>query len=452
MGRLFWKFFLAFWLALLLAGAGVGTAVWLHKRALDQAAENLAIGPRDALLVRTAALTLRHGGVEALRSLLTEWQDERGVPVLAVDEAGRELLGRPVTSETIDRARALAGMDTRPQVARLIQLDDGSKVLLFVPSRGDSAMEHRPHRRPPPPKPAPGLLLLFGLLASLAFSALAAWYLSRPIRNLRWALGQVEEGRLDTRVQPLMGRRSDEISDLGADFDRMAQQLEALVGAQKRLLHDVSHELRSPLARLQVAVGLARQQPERLEEYLERIEREAQRLDRLVGEVLTLARLESGMVRVCVEDVDLGELLQSVVADARFEARAKGSLIRFAPVVTEHGHVRGREELLHRALENVIRNAVHHTPAGSVVDVALHRVPEGGFVLTVDDCGPGVRGQDLETIFEPFNRGNQPTGGNGYGLGLAIARRAILAHGGGIRAVNRDEGGLRIQIELPAGA
>lgn len=445
MGRLFWKFFLAFWLALLLAGAAVGTAVWLHKRALDQAAETLAIGPRDALMVRTAALTLRHGGVEALRSLLDEWQSERGVPVLAVDGAGHELLGRAVSSEAIDQARAMTETTARPQVARKVMSPDGQVMLLFVPSReGGAASRHVRHA----PPPAPWILLLAGLLASTAFSALLAWYLSRPVRHLRWALKQVEEGKLDTRVQPLMGGRRDEISDLGADFDRMAGRIEALIGAQKRLLHDVSHELRSPLARLQVAVDLARQQPQRLPEFLERIERESQRLDSLVGEVLTLARLEAGMGPKGREDIDLGDLLADVVEDARFEAEAKGRRIDLVNETEEQAHLHAQPELLHRAIENIIRNAIGHSPEGGVVDVALRKGRRGLF-LTVEDQGPGVPEAELAAIFEPFRRGAHAQEGNGYGLGLAIARGAVEVHGGRIQASNRPEGGLRVTIEWP---
>ncbi len=444
MGRLFWKFLVAFWLALLLAGAVVGTTVWLHQRVQEQVAERLATGPRDALLVRTAALTLRHGGVEALRSLLEEWRDERGVPVLAVDESGRELLARPFSPEALAGARELAATDTRPRVARLVPASDGGQDLLFVLAREGSV----PHRHRPPPSPPLALLLLGGLLASLAFSALLAWSFSRPIRNLSWALRQVEEGRLETRVQPLMGRRRDEISDLGADFDRMAGQIEALVGAQKRLLHDVSHELRSPLARLQVAVGLARQQPDKLDQYLERIERESQRLDRLVGEVLTLARLESGMVQGGREGIDLGDLLSGVVEDARFEADAQGRRIELVNDAEGRDRLHGQAELLHRAIENVIRNALNHSPAGSSVEVALRQ--DGRCLsLTVEDEGPGVPEAELATIFEPFRRGAHEQDGNGYGLGLAIARRAIEAHGGVIHAENRPQGGLRVKVTLP---
>ena len=447
MGRLFWKFLLAFWLALLLAAAGAvaGTSLWLHQRAQERATAGPASGPYDALRVHSAALTLQHGGIEALRSLLEEWRDERGVPVLAVDEAGRELLGRPFSAEALARAQELAATDARPRLARRVATGEGKPILLFVP-----ALEQAPPYRHRHLLPLPLVFLLVGgLFTSLGFSALLAWSFSRPIRNLRWALRQIEEGRLETRVQPLMGRRRDEISELGADFDRMAGRIEALVGAQRRLLHDVSHELRSPLARLEVAVGLARQQPDKLDQYLERIERESQRLDRLVGEVLTLARLESGMVQGQREDIPLGELLDDIVEDARFEAEAKGCRIELRNEAQGRDVLHGQAEVLHRAIENVIRNALQHTPPGEAVEVVLS-VGGRGLRLCVDDHGPGVPEAELAAIFDPFRRGTREQEGKGYGLGLAIARRAIEAHGGQIRAINRAQGGLRVIIEWPA--
>ncbi|HEX2198102.1 MAG TPA: ATP-binding protein, partial [Burkholderiales bacterium] len=290
--------------------------------------------------------------------------------------------------------------------------------------------------------PGPWVLVAAGALASLAASALLAWYFARPIRHLRWAFRAAAEGRLETRVRPLMRGRRDEIADLGGDFDAMAQQLQKLVAAQRRLLHDVSHELRSPLARLQAAVGLIRQDPGRLEASLERIEREVARLDALVGEVLTLARLEGGTAAGAVATVDLADLVANVAADARFEAEAAGRGVRLDSI--EELQVPGRAELLHRAVENVVRNAVKHTGAGTTVEIGLSRTAHQA-QLSVRDRGPGVGAEHLERIFEPFYR----AGSSGFGLGLAIAQRAILAHGGTIRAQNAPEGGLLVEIQLP---
>jgi two-component system, OmpR family, sensor kinase len=248
-----------------------------------------------------------------------------------------------------------------------------------------------------------------------------------------------------------MGRLRDEIADLGRDFDQMAQQLQSLVGAQRRLLHDASHELRSPLARLQAAVGLARQQPEHLDEWLNRIEREGTRLDTLVGELLTLSRLEAGIGAQPNDYVDLNDLVGEIADDAKFEAAASGRQVAFSG--SGEVIVKARAELLRRAVENVVRNAVKYAPAGTSVNVELGAPDRSRRArLAVSDRGPGIPEGDLSNVFEPFFRGGGADSRAGYGLGLAIARRAVEAHGGSIRAINRDGGGLRVEIELPTDA
>jgi two-component system OmpR family sensor kinase len=217
------------------------------------------------------------------------------------------------------------------------------------------------------------------------------------------------------------------------------------VAAQRRLMHDVSHELRSPLARLQAAIGLARQNPEKLEGSLERIEREVTRLDELVGEALTLARLESGAPEAAVETVDLADLVADVAEDARFEAQAADRQLALQSV--DKLLVRGHSELLHRAVENVVRNAVKYTASGTEVELDLLMAGERA-VLVVSDRGPGIPPDELERVFEPFYRISGDMG-KGFGLGLAIARRAVMAHGGCISAHNREGGGLRVKIDLP---
>lgn len=439
MGRLFWKCFFAFWLALLVAGAGVGAAVWLHQQTLAERGQELASGPRTAFLVNTTATMLRHGGVAALRELLENWNARwGGARVYVVDDTGHELLNRTVSAETLARARRLAQSDPEQGAARLESMGQ-RQYLFFVPS------EALRRRTPPPPLLLP---ISIGILASLGFSALLAWYLAKPIRHLRGAFDAVAAGKLETRIGPRMGRRRDEIADLGQDFDRMAQHLQVLVGSQRRLLHDVSHELRSPLARLQAAIGLARQQPEKLEPSLDRIERESSRLDALVGELLTLSRLEAGMSGAVDEEVDVVELVASIADDACFEAEASGRHLHFS----SQGQriLKVRAELLHRAFENVIRNAVKFTQVDTAVEVEVMIAEEGNrFRVTVEDRGPGIPEHDLHAVFEPFFRGGTGAATSGFGLGLAIARRAIEIHGGTIHACNRSGGGLCVEMVLP---
>lgn len=463
MGRLFWKFFLAFWLVLLISGVGIGTTVWIHRP--DRAARDplLATGQRVAFDIQAATSVLTAGGEDALRDMLAGAQDKFPFPLRVTDGQGRDLLGRSVSAAVLARAEQMADGAASPAVARRVTLADGRKLLFFVPLEAlplggpppmGPTFPPRSSMSPPPgplPRPpSPWLPLVFGFLASLGVSAMLAWYVATPIRHLRRALDQAADGRLETRVQPLIGGRRDELADLGRNFDHMAQRLEALIEAQRRLLHDVSHELRSPLARIQAAIGLAGQDPAKMQESLERVERETVRLDELVGEVLTLARLESMTPGAMEDEIDMTGLLSGVVADARFEAQAKGVAIEFKG--DGNMLIRGRTELIYRAAENVIRNAVRFTPAAGVVAVEAY-ADDRRPVLCIDvlDQGPGVLPEELDVIFEPFSRGrNQKTRENkGYGLGLAIARRAVAAHGGNIRAQNRSIGGLCVHIELP---
>ncbi|HEY7242144.1 MAG TPA: ATP-binding protein [Burkholderiales bacterium] len=439
MGRLFWKIFFAFFLTALAAAAATGTTVWLQHHPRSAAEAELAQGPAATLASELASATLRHGGIDALREWLRDTHRTQGPSLLAVDAQGRDLLGRPVPVNALALARSLAASEDNPRAAREVAAAGGERFLLFTPLEG----EPRRLRRPPPPPPWE-LAIIVGI-ASFAVSGLLAWYLARPIRALRWAFGAAAEGRLETRARPLMQGRRDEIADLGDDFDRMAEQLQGLVAAQRRLMHDVSHELRSPLARLQAAIGLARQSPEKLEASLERIEREVTRLDELVGEALTLARLESGAPEAAAETVDLADLIADIAEDARFEAQAASRRLELRSV--DRLLVRGHSELLHRAFENVVRNAVKYTAAATEVELDLHMAGARA-VLMASDRGPGIPPGELERVFEPFYRISGDTG-KGFGLGLAIARRAVLAHGGSIQAQNRAGGGLVVKIELP---
>jgi len=445
MGRLFWKFFLAFWLALLVAGTGVGMVVWLHQQTSGESEQELSGGPRAAFLVNATAATLRHGGMSALRRLLADWRNQGGAHVYIVDDRGQELLGREVPTETLAQARQRAEATREPRIARL-ETVDARQYLFFVLADNEKKFFHH---RSPPPSPLPPLVI--GILASLAFSALLAWYLAKPIRYLRGAFEAVATGKLDTRIGSRMGRRRDEVADLGRDFDRMAEQLQQLVGSQRRLLHDMSHELRSPLARLQAAIGLARQQPEKLEISLERIERESGRLDQLVGELLTLSRLEAGMSGPANEEIDLVELVRDIAADAHFEAEVAERQVLFSG--EGEAVVKVRAELLYRAFENVIRNALKYTAENTMVEVrAERRTTPDRLIVTVSDRGPGIPESDLRAVFKPFFRGSDSASTAGFGLGLAIARRAIEAHGGIIRATNRNGGGLRVEMVLPINA
>jgi two-component system sensor histidine kinase CpxA len=288
-------------------------------------------------------------------------------------------------------------------------------------------------------------LMLFTVTGAV-FSYLISRYLTKPLAKLGDAAAKIAEGRLDTRVDPSLRSRRDEIADLARNFDRMAERIEALITGQRRLLGDVSHELRSPLSRLIVALSLVRQAPaEEAAANLDRIALEAYRLDTLIGQLLTLSRIDSGVDRDSPAPFDLTNLVQEVANDGDFEARARNRSV--AVEQADACTVTGFEELLRSAVENVVRNAIRYTAEGTAVEISL-RVGNSRALLRVRDHGPGVPESMLSEIFLPFRR---VANGNidGAGLGLAIAERAVNVHQGTIRAMNAPQGGLIVEIDLP---
>jgi len=485
MGRLFWKFFLSILLAQVAATAGIGGTLWLRDQARQRGGEpTLDKSPPATIMLDAAAATLKHGGIDALRDLAA---GSRRMHLYVLDEQGHELLDRPVPAKLREEVERNLNGDGRTHAVAHLTSADGRRYTAFasrawhmpgMDGAGPRGFGAGPGFGPPVPAPGDGgpgarmdggpggpggpgggwfglppefgrhvgpwLPIVAATLASLLFAALLAWYFSRPIRALQRAFDAAAAGDLAPRFAHAAPRLiGDELAELGHDFDRMSAQLRALMDGQRRLLHDVSHELRSPLARLQAAIGLAHQRPDRLQASLERIERESVRMDRLVGELLTLSRLEAATTLPAAEAVDLVEMVDQIADDARFEAGAVVDVDAPEPVT-----VRGAPDLLWSAVENIVRNAVKHGPGGPV-DVRVH--PDGDLVhIEVLDKGPGIAAEHLGDVFEPFFRSN-PTRNNvdGHGLGLAIAKRVVETHGGRISAANRAEGGLRVTITLP---
>jgi two-component system sensor histidine kinase CpxA len=300
--------------------------------------------------------------------------------------------------------------------------------------------------------PIPGLFI--AVISSGFVCYLLAWFLTMPVVRLRAATRQLAAGDLTARAGAPNVHRRDEVAGLMRDFDAMAERLENLVNAQSRLLNDISHELRSPLARLNVALGLARQRSNtESTTMLDRIELEAGRLNELIARLLTLARMEDGEQRVPSRPVLLNEIVLCVAEDAEFEAQARRCHVH-SEIPAGSWRVRGDASLLHSAIENVVRNAIRYTREDSTVEIRLEKTESAAgseAVVRITDCGDGVPPDALEKLFQPFYRLDDARGRQtgGVGLGLAITERAVRFHGGRVAATNRAAGGLMVEIHLP---
>ena len=294
----------------------------------------------------------------------------------------------------------------------------------------------------------PFSVFVFSLLSSIVFAGTLAWSISHPIKLLLEHLKSAAEGDLLVRISPKITASHDEFTELGEAFDLMALRLNNMIKSQSNMLHHVSHELRSPLARIQMAVGLVMQNPKKMQSSLQRVELEAVRMERMITELLEIFRFESGMQKLHKTEVDLKALLHGIVSDVLFErneARLHLQLPEDPVVIT------GQLELLQRAIDNVIRNAVKYGPEDGQVDIELqHSARTGEVTLEVQDQGQGVEPQELEQIFRPFVRGRRTSQVEGHGIGLAMTKHIVEAHGGFVKATNLSPQGFMIRIHLPA--
>lgn len=419
--RLFWKIWLGFSSTFLLLSYGLWLYWSLQPALMFQDWDApLAVG---RVLTASAATALQHGGHAALVRQTADWPQAERRRLSVVSEPANCL---PADDRQIAVAVHTDGNDYCLRYATPPLPEDGTSFLATPPDD-----------------------LIAAALAGLMFSAALAWYLTKPIHQLRQGFSQLAGGDFAVRLSESMGRRRDEIADLASDFDRMAERLAELIAARDTLLHDVSHELRSPLARLRLAIGLLRRDPARFDTSLQRIDYEADQIDKIVGELLTLARLESG-VDPEEEYFDLVDVLQLVLDDAKFEAETQNVKIE-ANLPKEPAErdwlVAGSGLLIQRATENILRNALRFSSSSQTIHVTLTKSGEG-CLITVEDDGPGIRITEPNTLLQPFVRETSREN-HGYGLGLAIARRAIVACGGSLDLTNRVPTGLRVTIGLP---
>ncbi|MFC3907701.1 two-component system sensor histidine kinase CpxA [Legionella dresdenensis] len=452
MRSLYWKIFLSFWLATILI---IITTAWVTS----EIAKKSSIPAREKLFMDSyasaAVATFESGQHSALKKWLAETGRSRQMTLFLLCSTGEIIGNRPPPLEIREIAKDLVQEE----------LDDGLlKFGNLIVSHEILSTSGKAYRLAAVSKkplahfvviPWAGLTirLTIAIFISGLICYLLSIYLTQPLRSLSIAAKSIATGNFNTRVGKLKGHYRDEIDDLRDEFDQMAEQLETIVKSKERLLQDISHELRSPIARLQIAIELGRKKANALAEIeFARMELECMRLNNLISEILQFARLDKSVDELHLKEVNLHNLLKKIADDANYEYNHDSPRVMFEAPDCQ---MMVDERLIHRAVENIVRNALRYSPEDKPVNLSLAIEPESRKIfIDIKDHGPGVPPEQLDKIFNPFYRVDvsreKRTGG--YGLGLSIAQKAIDLHQGTITAQNRKTGGLWIRISLKATA
>jgi two-component system OmpR family sensor kinase len=434
---LFWRILASFWLAItLVAGLSI-----LLGHMLNQDAWILSRHPGLNSLTEEWTQTYENQGEDAAQDILQQRKRQYHIDVQVLNESGD-----PVVRGTFPRRAAAfearQNNDDRHLPWRRLTAEYTS------PKTGDTYLFI--YRIPHPELDAwhrdsltwPLSALAIALVVLTLFSLLVTLSITRPLSRLRGAVHDLGQATYQQNSLARLSNRRDEFGVLARDFNRMGSRLQSLIGSQRQLLRDVSHELRSPLARLRIALALAeRAAPEEREKLWPRLTRECDRLEALISEILVLARVDAD--NASAEEVDLNALLVAVQKDAQLTCPEQPVLITAPPQL----HLRGWPTMLERAVDNLLRNAQRFNPAGQAIEVTAQRQGEK-IQISVRDHGPGVEAEHLSQLGEPFFRAPGQSA-PGHGLGLAIARRAAERHGGSLLLANHPQGGFIATLELP---
>ena len=446
-GNLFLRMFLGFWLmSITILGSWMLASNYFDAQppARDWRGHKPP-GPPHRFMLR-ALYNLENLDNKALAKAVQAIRTKHGIQIYLVSRNGTDLLERELPDEVAHAAEKLGAESNKPVLNvphrhltahRIYRPDVGAVTAVFIfPSHRGFILNTLGDSR------------WLRITLAILISGLVCFALSRlmttRLKDLQLASRRLANGELDTRLQ-VREKGGDETDELARDFNSMAQQLQARIQTQKRLLGDVSHELRSPLARLRIALALAQETPENGNAYLQRIEQEAERLEELIGQLLSTQ--SQGLT--LDTHIDLVPLLDQLCADASFEGQGVGKQFRFSTTI-QQAVVASSGDLLHKSFENILRNALQHTAANTEIRVSL-TVGAGHYSVTIEDRGPGVPQSELETIFGEFYRVDtaRTRESGGYGLGLAIAKRALVQHGGEVTAQNTGTG-LKITVHLPS--
>lgn len=440
MYRLFWKIFFLFWIVNgVLFTTGVSLAHLFSDRMEQQRHRNFPVA-------QIAENAIYSHEVGKMPRFLRRIKRRLGIEAWLLDENGT-LLGP-------DRiAPRMPVLTTFPAYVAPSRFT-GNRHVHGVELEAEDGRRYRfiaAYEVRPPKDDVPSPLQRFGvfLVAIAATSLLIAGFITRPLRRLQRVVRKFASGELDARVAGVVSCRKDVVGELGREFNVMAARLDSTIESQRRLMRDISHELRTPLARMQVAATLAEDTSTGAESSLQRIQTEIKRLDVLIGQVLALAKLESGTEKLETEPFDLVQLLERLASDAEFEFAQDSKTVQLsiAPGTT----IDANRTQLRSALENVLRNAMRYTPNDTAVSIGVSPVDED-LLITIRDRGPGVPEANLQRVFDAFFRCEdaRDARSGGHGVGLAITRGIVVAHCGTIGASNHPDGGLQVNISLPA--
>lgn len=446
MKKLYWKIFIWFWLAMCLT---IVVIALISSRVTQNSANEEEDQHTFISSVSAAAIIMINSGNQ---KQLREWKQ------YLQEHYGIQLILLPLSTPTTDLENhdfihiinkvqrtdfSLHEVTTPPFViSQPFATAEGLRYRLIA-KLPDDVFEHYRFNRGN---------IIFRFIAAILISGficyLLSLYLLRPIRVLQRAARKLGQGELQTRVHNTLGQRKDEIGELANDFDEMATRLESLIHSKQQLLQDISHELRSPLARLSVALEIAKDKSPHITKELSRIANETEKLNELIRQILSLASLDAESSHIMCEEIDLVELVKSIVSDANYEMQQYACPIIF--IAPQSCQVVVNYTLLRSAIENIIRNALRYTPADQSIRVLLN-VLDDKVNIIIEDYGSGIPEEKLAQVFDPFFRvdDSRTQGTGGFGLGLAIAKRAILLHHGSVLAENLASGGLRVVLTLP---
>ncbi|MRN37563.1 sensor histidine kinase [Neisseria sp. N95_16] len=454
--KLFQRIFATFCAVIICAIFVASFSFWLMQNTL---AENQFNQRRtiETTLMNSIVSAFKSRGDAGAREILFEWKDSpvsNGVFVILGDNK-RDILDRDIDTKMIERARAFAINNPKSDLAHIDYDRFGEEYLFFV--RG---WDNQQAQRLPSPLFIPGLplppiwhefiILSFIILVGLLTAYILAANITKPIRILGKGMNRVANGDLETRISQQVDDRDDELSHLAQQFDKMAEKLQKLVAKERHLLHHVSHEMRSPLARMQAIVGLIQAQPQKQDQYLKRLEDELTRMDTLVGELLTLSRLETSNMPQEKENLKLIPFLTNLVEDSQSVAQQnhQSVTLQIQGKIPETATVSANESYLYRAFDNVIRNAMNYSPEGSDIKVNIGQDSKN-WIVNITDNGPGVDEMQLPHIFTAFYRADSSASKPGTGLGLALTKHIVEQHNGKIIAENVKPNGLNMRFIFP---